>query len=134
MWLGSTATLPGWVLLALLQLCLLPFAASAAVPLAPAAVGVHSTVPAAAAPAPRLVPVQASDVIENAAEPENVIVKAPGALPPELVSVNVWLGVSPTLTAPKSNVPGLVVGDQAITGGPPASPAAGASSTTADAT
>jgi hypothetical protein len=46
---------------------------------------------------PRLVPVQASAVMPNAAEPAVVIFSAALAEPPELVRVNTWNTLCPAL-------------------------------------
>src|SRR5262245_20807122 len=78
----------------------LPPAVRVAVSLSPALDGAYSTVTAQDFPFPRAVPVQASDVIENAVEPETETVSAPDPVPPVLVSVNVWTGLSPSFTDP----------------------------------
>jgi hypothetical protein len=46
------------------------------------------------------VPVQASEVIENAVEPESETVSMPVEDPPEFVSVNLCDAVCPGVTAP----------------------------------
>jgi hypothetical protein len=86
---------------------------------------------------PRLIAVQASEVIVNADDPDREIVRALDAVPPEFVSENVCdgEGLWPIVTVPKSYVPTLVVGDQANDGGDDFAPTdAGESSTTAAAT
>jgi hypothetical protein len=51
-------------------------------------------------PGPRLVALQASCVVVNAAEPDSAIVSAPEAVPPELLSVNSCDTLSPGCTVP----------------------------------
>ena len=77
-----------------LEVGLVPFAESMAV-VETAAVGAYWTVTLHDLPGPRAVPVQASAVIVNVAEPESEALSMPVAEPPELVSTNVcesaWL-------------------------------------------
>jgi hypothetical protein len=73
---------------------------SVAVSLCPAVVGAYATLTAHDLLGPRLVPVQASDVIENADDPDSKIVSIPDAEPPEFVSVKVCDAVCPGETAP----------------------------------
>jgi hypothetical protein len=77
-----------------------PVAMNVAVSVWPAAVGAYSTVTAHDFFGPRLVPVQASDVIENASEPESATFSAPDAEPPEFLSVKAFEAVCPGVTAP----------------------------------
>ena len=74
-------------------------AASVAVPAA-ALEGANCTVIVQVPPAVRLMPVQVSPVMVNAAAPVTVSVSAPVAEPPELASVNVFEIACPVPTCP----------------------------------
>src|SRR6516225_9665151 len=80
----------------------------------PVRAGANRTVTVHDVPGPRLVAVQVSAVMVNAADPDSVTVTARLALPPVLASVTVWAAAWPTVTCPKSNGDGL----NASTGGP----------------
>ncbi len=84
----------------MLAAAFLPLAASVAVSLWPAAVGLYTTVTLHDFPGPRLVAVQASAVFVNAADPVSATVSAAVAEPPEFVSVNVCDAVWQTTTVP----------------------------------
>jgi hypothetical protein len=65
-------------------------------------VGANWTVTAHDLPLPSAVPLQVSEVIENAVapDPESETLSIPVAEPPELVSVNAFEAVCPGVTAP----------------------------------
>ncbi len=68
---------------------------------APKLVHPKLTVTVQDAPRARLVPVQVSPVVVNAAAPSSVTVSGPVASPPELARVKLWVAASLVRTSPK---------------------------------
>jgi hypothetical protein len=75
----------------------LPAAVKVAVTV-PRLVGANRTLTMQDLPGPRLLPLQRSPMMENAAAPASLTFSRPVARPPELASVNLWDAVSPVVT------------------------------------
>jgi hypothetical protein len=86
-----------------------PVAASVAVSFSPLLAGAYWTVTLHDMPGPRLRPVQVSAVVLNALAAGSVMVSAPEALPPVLVSLNVCVVVVPEAIGPAVHDDGVNV-------------------------
>ena len=94
----STAPLPVRLMVAVAAGLLLVAVSVALSPLP--VVGAYWTVTVHVFFGPRLVAAHVSAVFVNAADPDKAIFSALVAEPPEFLSVNVWVGLSPIVTRP----------------------------------